>query len=302
VIAHQAVPARFARYKITRGYNSCINARQFKMQVEWPATFREPDETYADERMLDAGGVRIELRHARGETDDHTWAWLPAQRVLCTGDLFIWACPNAGNPQKVQRYPREWAAALREMATRDAEVLCPGHGPPIMGAARVRQALEDTAALLEHLVARTLEAMNAGARLDDILHSVRAPAHLLERPYLRPIYDDPEFIVRNIWRLYGGWWDGDPAHLKPAPAAQLAREVAALSGGAAALGARAEALLARGEVALACQLAEWAAAAAPGDATLARIRQLAYEERATREPSLMAKGIFSDAAKRPPRG
>ena len=36
-------------------------------------------------------------------------------RVLCTGDLFIWASPNAGNPQKVQRFPLEWAEALRRM-------------------------------------------------------------------------------------------------------------------------------------------------------------------------------------------
>ena len=35
----------------------------------------------------------------------------PRPRVLCCGDLFIWASPNAGNPQKVQRYPREWAVA-----------------------------------------------------------------------------------------------------------------------------------------------------------------------------------------------
>jgi len=24
-------------------------------------------------------------------------------------------------------------------------------------------------------------------------------------------YDDPEFVVHNIWRLYGGWYDGNPA-------------------------------------------------------------------------------------------
>ena len=68
--------------------------------------------------------------------------------------------------------------------------------------------------------------MNEGASLDELLQQVRAPAELLERPWLRPIYDEPEFIVRNIWRLYGGWWDGNPAHLKPAPDAELARELA----------------------------------------------------------------------------
>ena len=37
--------------------------------------------------------------------------------MLCTGDLFIWAAPNCGNPQKAQRFPWEWAVALRRWPT-----------------------------------------------------------------------------------------------------------------------------------------------------------------------------------------
>jgi len=58
---------------------------------------------------------------------------------------------------------------------------------------------------------------------------VRPPAHLADRPYLQPVYDEPEFVVRNVWRLYGAVDDGVPAHLKPAPQAALGREVAALA-------------------------------------------------------------------------
>ena len=53
--------------------------------------------------------------------------------ALCTGDFFIWATPNCGNPQKAQRYPLEWAAALRKMSRLNAELLLPGHGPPMYG-------------------------------------------------------------------------------------------------------------------------------------------------------------------------
>ena len=77
----------------------------------------------------------------------------PDRKVLFTGDLFIWASPNCGNPQKVQRYARDWAQAFRAMAALDAEVLLPGHGLPIVGADRVRQALTEGAELLE-IVAR----------------------------------------------------------------------------------------------------------------------------------------------------
>jgi len=297
VVAHELVPARFDRYELTAGYNGVINARQFGMPgFRWPVDYRYPDETYRERLDLEVGGERFELHHGKGETDDHTWVWVPGRRTLCSGDLFIWATPNCGNPQKVQRYPREWAAALREMAALEPEVLLPGHGWPIVGADRVRQALTDTADLLDHLVTETLALMNEGARLDEIVHTVRAPAHLLDRPYLRPVYDEPEFVVRTVWRLYGGWYDGNPAHLKPAPDAALARELAALAGGARALAERAEALAAEGDLRLAGHLAELAAQAAPDDPGVHRVRAEVFGRRAAEELSTMARGVFSWAA------
>jgi glyoxylase-like metal-dependent hydrolase (beta-lactamase superfamily II) len=300
VLAHEAVPRRFERYRLTRGYNSCINARQFQVTGEFPAEFRLPDQCFAEGLTVEIGGERIEIHHALGETDDHAWAFFPGKKLLCTGDLFIWATPNAGNPQKVQRYPREWAAALRVMSALGAEVLCPGHGPPIFGAAAVHAALAETAELLESLVEQTLALMNAGARLDRVLHEVRAPARLLARPYLQPVYDEPEFVVRNVWRLYGGWYDGNPAHLKPGPDAALAAEVAALSGGAWRLADRAAELAASGDLALACHLAEMAALAAPGDAGIWAARAEVYRARAASETSLMAKGVFGSASREAP--
>lgn len=297
VIAHENLPARFDRYRETGGYNACINARQFQTQTAWPTDYRYPDKTFASSLELNVGGVELCITHSRGETDDHAYVWLPEQRVLATGDLFIWATPNAGNPQKVQRYPREWARALRAMAKLGAEVLCPGHGPPIFGAGAVNAALSDTAALLEHLVAQTLMHMNEGASLDAILASVKAPKELLEKPYLRPIYDEPEFIVRNVYRLYGGWWDGNPAHLKPGPEAALAVELCRLAGGAKVLAERALSLSAAGEHALACHLAETAYRGNPEDPAARAARSRVYQERAEVELSLMAKGIYKTAAR-----
>ena len=118
IIAHEACPARFDRYQLTNGYNGVITARQFGFpKPVFPKSYRYPDETVGASRTLEIGGERIELRHDRGETDDHLWAWLPERKMIYTGDLFIWASPNCGNPQKVQRYPREWAMALRKWET-----------------------------------------------------------------------------------------------------------------------------------------------------------------------------------------
>jgi glyoxylase-like metal-dependent hydrolase (beta-lactamase superfamily II) len=303
VVAHEALPRRFDRYLLTTGYNEVINQRQFGARgLRWPTEYRYPDRTYRDELRLDIGGATFRLRHEKGETDDHTVTWLAGRKVLCCGDLFIWASPNAGNPQKVQRYPREWAGALRRMAGLGAEYLLPGHGLPVIGADRVRQALGDTAALLESLVEQTLEVMNGGGRLDEAIHSVRPPAELEARPYLRPVYDEPEFIVRNTWRLYGGWWDGNPATLKPAPERALAAELASLAGGPAVLADRALTLAgAEGDGSdeaqrLAGHLAELAWLAAPDDPAIAEIRRQVFAARADAATSTMARGIFRWAA------
>jgi len=297
VVAHEALPARFDRYIMTAGYNEVINQRQFGVPgLRWPVEYRYPDRTYADELTVEVGGTVFALRHEKGETDDHTVTWLPERRVLCSGDLFIWASPNAGNPQKVQRYPKEWAAALRRMIELEPEYLLPGHGVPIIGAGRIRQALTDAADLLDSLVSQTLAIMNNGGRLDDAIHGVIAPPHLIDRPYLRPVYDEPEFIVRNIWRLYGGWWDGNPSTLKPAPDRELAAELASLAGGAQALAERATALADAGQLRLAGHLAELAWLAAPGDQGVGQVKRDVFTSLAETSTSTMASGVFRWAA------
>jgi len=139
--------------------------------------------------------------------------------------------------------------------------------------------------------------MNAGLALDQILAEVQPPAHLADRPYLQAVYDEPEYVVRNIWRLYGGWWDGKPAHLKPAREAEIGLEVATLAGGVDALAARALALAERGRHALACHLVDWAAAAEPDNARVHSARATIYEARARVSDALMTRGIFDSTAR-----
>jgi alkyl sulfatase BDS1-like metallo-beta-lactamase superfamily hydrolase len=297
IVGHRNVAARFARYRRTNGYNALINARQFGIPPTWPMDYDDPDVVYDTETTLAAGGVTLRLHHARGETDDHTWLWWAERRILWTGDQFIWVAPNVGNPQKVQRYAAEWAASLRAMSALAPELLIPGHGPPILGAARVGQALDDTAEWLETLERETVARMNAGATLDEILAQVRPPAHLATRPYLQAVYDEPEYVIRNIWRLYGGWWDGVTAHLKPAREAALGAEVARLAGGVEALVTRARQLAAEGELALAGHLIDWAVAVAPESRPAHAARAEIYTARARDAAALMTRGIFTAAAR-----
>jgi alkyl sulfatase BDS1-like metallo-beta-lactamase superfamily hydrolase len=210
-----------------------------------------------------------------------------------SGDFVIWVFPNAGNPRKVQRYAPDWAVALRQMQALEPDILVPGHGPAISGASRIDEVLDNGASVLESLVTRTLELMNNGCSLDEILHSVRASEKLLAKPYLLPKYDDPEFVVRGIWHLYAGWYDANPAHLKPARNAELAREIASLTEGADRLAERAEALAEAGQTRLAAHLIEFAVDAEPNNSDFQRVRAAIYTRCAEAETSLIGKAIFA---------
>jgi len=309
VIGHENVAARLDRYELTNDWNVLINARQFGgVRAELglgvggdrrflPAGTLRPDETFRTSRDLTFGGRPLELHHARGETDDHLWAFVPERKWLFSGDFVIWNFPNAGNPQKVQRYPIEWAAALRTMIAAGPELLVPAHGLPISGAARIARVLDDIATALERLTADTLAQMNAGATLDEIIHSVKVDPELLGRPYLRPFYDEPEFVIHNVWRQFGGWWDGMASRLKPSPDAHLASVLADLAGGPLALLRRAEQAVEAGDLRLACHLVDLAGLAAPDDPAVHGGRAAVYDARRKAEPSLMAKGIFRGAAR-----
>jgi alkyl sulfatase BDS1-like metallo-beta-lactamase superfamily hydrolase len=318
VIGHENVTKRMDRYSATNDLNVRINRRQFggiKSDMKPnsgnmrealaldegaqyfipPATLR-PDQSFVDQLTIKAGDTNVEFHHARGETDDHLWGWIPEKKWIFTGDFVIWNYPNAGNPQKVQRYALEWAQALRRMIDQGPELLLPAHGLPIEGKQRIATVLDDIATSLETLVSQVIQMMNDGETLDSIIHSVKVPQHILDKPYMRPFYDEPEFVVRNIWRLYGGWWDGAASRLKPSPDAVLATELSQLAGGPQVLIERALELM-ETNIRLACHLADLAGWAAPEDPSVHASRAAVYDQRRKGELSLMSKGIFKAASR-----
>ena len=184
------------------------------------------------------------------------------------------------------------------MQTKNASVLLPGHGPPIIGKDRVEEALDCTRRYLESLEAQTLQLMNLGASLDEVLAKVKPPEELSQKFFLQPVYDEPEFIVRNIWRLYGGWYDGQASNLKPPREESIAHEIINLiSGGTKTLMERAQILSESGQWRLACKLADWAHHAAPNDTDIKLFRGKLYQARTNHETSTMTIGIYNSIAR-----
>jgi len=303
IIAHRDLPRRFDRYRLTAPYNDFINRLQFNLKPEERpfslAKWVYPDTVYSDSLTTVIGGETFELYHARGETDDETWVWCPRRRVLCTGDTFVWSTPNAGNPFKVQRYALDWAEALEHMASLRPLVLLPGHGPPLQDEGRIQEALTSTAAWLRSIHDQVIAKMNEGKWLEDILREIQLPES--DKPWLRPIYDHPEFVVRNVYRLYGGWYDGDPADILPAHSEEIAAALVAATGAAPIL-TRARRLRDEGapdgqRMRLACHLVDFVRKGEPDNREAWELWRELFEARAAAESSLMARSTFRAAVR-----
>lgn len=296
IIAHENLPARFDRYRRMLPYHEHINRIQFAIPEGIPAfpwDYIYPDEVFRDALTLSLGGLTFELRHARGETDDHVWMWVPERRALCTSDFWVWSCPNVGNPFKVQRYALEWAQALEEMAGLGPELMLPGHGPAMSGAEHIVDALGTVARALKHLDRQVVEMLNRGMWQEEILASYDWPQEFADSPYLAPIYGHPHFVVQALLRQYHGWHDGNPSHVFPSGRGKIAEQVLDLAGGSRRILERARSLAGDGDPQLALHLVDFVldAGAEPRRETLELKAEL-LEALAAAETSFIARNIF----------
>ncbi len=122
------------------------------------AEFVLPTHPYgADSTTLSLGDRTVVLRHVRAHTRGDTLVYLPQDKILMTGDVLD-DLPFVGHG-----YPREWIAALRDIAALDVVAIVPGHGPIFHGT----DELEDELGYLEDLVAQVGRAAVAGRSLDE---------------------------------------------------------------------------------------------------------------------------------------
>jgi len=295
---HENVPERLNRYLLTWGWNNEVNRRQFQLPPgidAFPKSFVQPDHTYVDSARIDLAGEPVELLHARAETDDATWVWLPQREVALVGDLSVQSLPNTGNPNKPQRYTLGWAETLEAIAARKPKVVVPGHGDPLRGD-HALEVLSETARAMRFLHDAVIERMNAGQWPDDVVDAgIELPADLAARRYLQPIYGCVPFVVRDVLRFYAGWWGGNPAEIIPARRADVARDLVETAG-RDALYAKAESLRAAGELRRALHLAMFLTQADPADAESRELVARVCDGIVAIEPSFIARNFYLVAA------
>lgn len=237
IIAHENCLKRFEKYKKLDKYHDWINkmqfasmgSRQFNTLVSAQETLeptiilRGNDASYS----FKLGGVKFEIYHDKGETDDSIWLWVPEKKTICAGDLMVSSFPNVGNPYKVQRYPKDWAIAMEKMMEKEIEYLIPGHGKFIEGKEKIQEVLSITAEVMHFVHDEVVKRLNEGKWFEQIYHEMLEifPDKFKNHEILRPMYGCYRFAIHAAYRLYHGWYNtGNPTDLFPAKSDEIARE------------------------------------------------------------------------------
>jgi len=221
------------------------------------AGYIEPTLRVSETKHIKREGFDLELTKAPGETPDHIVVWLAAQKTLVCGDNFYHAFPNLyairGTPY---RDFDAWADTMDQLMAFEPEVLAPGHTQPIIGANAIRTALTDYRDAIRHVVAKTVEGMNAGLDPVTIAADLKLPEHLASKPYLQEFYGDVGYASRAYFAGTLGWFDGNPTSLAELPPAAEAAKIIALAGGADTVLTAAQAALSDGDAQWAMELAD----------------------------------------------
>jgi phosphoglycerate dehydrogenase-like enzyme/glyoxylase-like metal-dependent hydrolase (beta-lactamase superfamily II) len=90
-------------------------------------TLKAPDLTFDEKLVLEDNAQRVEfLFMGHAHTAGDAVAYLPAHKILCTGD----ACVNGAYNFMGHSDSASWIRALERMQQLDVKLVCPGHGAP----------------------------------------------------------------------------------------------------------------------------------------------------------------------------
>ena len=191
-----------------------------------------PTVIFSDKLEVTISGIKVELIHAPGETNDQLLVWLPEKKVLLPGDNFYKAFPNLytirGTPY---RDLVAWVNSLDIMRYLEPDYLVPSHSRPLHGKDLIYKELTDYRDAIQFVHDQTIRMMNQKMTPNEIATKINLPTHLQNSPFLQEFYGTPAWSARNVFSGYLGWFDGNPSTLNPIAPYEEAEKISHLAGG-----------------------------------------------------------------------
>lgn len=133
-----------------------------------------PNMTLTDKLTLYRGGREIQLLFfGRGHTGGDVVVYLPAEKILFTGDLLLESIPFMGDG-----FPTDWIETLEKLKALEFDTVVPGHGRPFSDRARIgrlQSILADLWKKVGDSCEQSLSAEQASEQIDLTGHTTAYP-------------------------------------------------------------------------------------------------------------------------------
>jgi len=233
----------------------------------------EPDVLFDDRHVFELGGRRFELLATPGgETTDSLVVWLPAERIVFTGNLFGPIFGHLPNLYTIRgdkiRSALRFLESLDRVRELDPELMVTGHGEPIRGRDEIQSELARIRNATQWLHDRTVDGMNAGKDVFALMREIRLPDELA----VGQGHGKTSWCVRAIFEEYAGWFHyRSTTELYPVPHESVYSDLVTLAG-AEALVRRAREHSDAGRPVEALHLTDIVLSEAPADASALAVR------------------------------
>lgn len=155
-----------------------------------------PSVVFDDKLVLDDGKQRVEflfLGHAHTAGD--AFAYLPKQKIVCTGD----ACVNGAFNFMGHSDSASWIRVLEKCQQLDVNIVLPGHGPPAG-----KELLEKQKRYFVELRQQVKKGVDAGQDFEDIKKSINMPWYK-EWTTVEPSPANTQFVYDEMTGRVAPW-------------------------------------------------------------------------------------------------
>ncbi len=155
--------------------------------------------------------------------------YFPQYRVLNSAELACDTMHNILTPRGAQvRNANAWAYYLNEAIAlygHRTDVIIAQHHWPKWGQETVIAYLKAQRDMYKYVHDQTLRLMNLGYTGIEIAEMLELPEHLDRQWFLRGYYGAYNFNIKSIYQKYLGWFDANPANMRPLPPEESAKKL-----------------------------------------------------------------------------
>lgn len=231
---------------------------------------------------LTIDGVRFVFQNApESEAPAELTFYLPDSSAWCGAEIVSHTMHNLYTLRGAKvRDAIQWSRYIDEAMRRfgDAEIYFGSHHWPIWGNERILDFLKKQRDTYKFIHDQTLRLALHGYTPQEIAEALELPEPLRSSFANRGYYGTLKHNAKAVYQRYFGWYDGNPAHLDPLPAAEAGAKYVSLAGGEAAVIENAQAAYDAGEYRWAAEVLNHLVFANPGNREAKELLAHTYDQ------------------------